>query len=180
MNFKRNIYQKKEVDLRDNFDSLVFGKGGGLAHNHLVLIRRPKRDSEKKLIKCGCVSQITDEAHPTCTVCLGERYVWEEKLHRCYSTYVGADGGKANRTRRLGLGEIRTDFKIFYFKFNTVFSYKDKIIEIGLDNEGAPSVPYIRETIYRPETIQKYRGDNGRVEYIAIYCREESSIRQDI
>ena len=31
-------------------------------------------------------------------------------------TYIGADGGLANRTRMLKPGEIRTDYKVFYFE----------------------------------------------------------------
>ena len=77
------------------------------------------------------------------------------------------------------LYEIRTDYKIFYFRYDEKISYRDKIIELSLDIEGKLLVPYKRETIYRPETIQMFRADNGRVEYIAVYCREESSIREN-
>ena len=76
-------------------------------------------------------------------------------------------------------GEIRTDYKVFYFKFDSLISYKDKIIELRLDNEGNPSLPYKRETIYKPETIEEFRSDNGRLEYIAVFAREESSIRDN-
>ncbi len=93
---------------------------------------------------------------------------------------LGADGGKANRTKRIIPGEIRTDYKLFYFRYDEKISYKDKIIELRLDIEGIAQVPYKREIIYRPETIQLYRADQGRVEYMAIYCREESSIRENL
>ena len=82
-----------------------------------------------------------------------------------------------SRFRRIAPGEIRTDYKTFYFRYDTNITYKDKIIEMSLDLEGELVIPYRREVIYRPETIQKYGSDNGRVEYIAVHCREESSIR---
>ena len=180
----RDLYKKatsSEIDLRKSFDKLVFAKGGGTPHNHLVLLRKRKQDNSGKDIQCNCVENITKEANSetNCNFCLGEGYIWKEKFHRCYSTMVGADGGKANRLRRIMAGGIRTDYKIFYFKFDTKISYKDKIIELRLDNEGNLSLPYQRDTIYVPETIQEYRSDYGRLEYIAVYAREQSSIREN-
>jgi len=170
---------KKEIDLRKSFDELLFE---GTPHNYLVLLRKPKKDSFGKEIKCNCLNKLTKEANAekNCEFCLGEGVLWKESFHRCYSTIVGADGGKANRNRRIMPGEIRTDYKIFYFKFDTEISYKDKIVELRLDYEGNPSIPYQRIRIFRPETIQEYRADFGRVEYLAIYAREESSIRENL
>ena len=180
--FRRNLYKtsNSEIDLRNQFDQLVFGKGNKLAHNHLILLRKPKMVNGE-IVKCTCVNTLTDEANTegSCGFCLGEGYIWEEKFHRVYSSLLGLDGGKANRTRRIMAGEIRTDYKVFYFKFDSLISYKDKIIELRLDNEGNPSLPYKRETIYKPETIEEFRSDNGRLEYIAVFAREESSIRDN-
>jgi hypothetical protein len=171
-----------EIDLRKEFDNIVFGIGGCKPHNHLILIRAARKNSENELIKCACVSQLTDEAdgETECKHCLGEGYIWDERFSRCYSSLVGADGGKGNRMKRIAAGEIRTDYKIFYLRYDEKLSYRDKIIQLSLDIEGKLLVPYKRETVYRPETIQKYRADNGRVEYIAVYCREDSSIRENI
>lgn len=171
-----------EIDLRKEFDDIVFGIGGCKAHNHLILIREARKTSEGKLIRCACVSKLTDEPDKEnqCKYCLGEKYIWDERFSRCYSSLVGADGGKGNRTKRIYPGEIRTDYKVFYLRYDEKISYRDKIIDLSLDIEGNLLVPYKRETIYKPETIQKYRADNGRVEYISVYCREENSIRENI
>ena len=48
-----------------------------------------------------------------------------------------------------------------------------------LDEEGALITPYTREAIYKPQTIAKMRSDNGRIEYYAVYCREEDALRHD-
>jgi hypothetical protein len=171
-----------EIDLRKEFDDIVFGIGGCKPHNHLILIREARKDSEGKLIKCACVSKLTDEPdrENECKYCLGEKYIWDERFSRCYSSLVGADGGKGNRMKRIYPGEIRTDYKIFYLRYDEKISYRDKIIDLSLDIEGKLLVPYKRETIYKPETIQEYRADNGRIEYIAVYCREDNSIRENI
>lgn len=176
--FKNNAC---EIDLRKEFDDIVFGVGGCRPHNHLVLIRVARKDPvTNQLIKCDCVSALTDEAdtEKECHRCLGEKYIWDERFSRCYSTLLGADGGKANRTKRIAPGELRTDYKLFYFRYDEKISYFDKIIELKLDIEGNVSLPYKRLNIYRPETIQEYRADYGRVEYLAVYCREEDSIRE--
>lgn len=179
---RRKTKANCEIDLREEFDRLVFGKDECLTHNHLILIRRPKKDEYGNSIKCICVSNLTGEAdlENECRFCLGEGYVWEEKFSRCYSTLVGADGGKGNRNKDYSPGIIRTDYKIFYLRYDEKISYKDKIIELDLDLEGKLKVPFKRENMYRPETIQKYRSDNGRVEYIAVYCKEFNSIRENI
>ena len=117
---KRNLFRKStEIDLRKNFDSLVLGKDGSIPHNHLVLLRKRKLNDDGKEIVCNCVNKVTYEsnAESNCEFCLGEGFLWKETFHRCYSTLIGADGGKANRTRRIMPGSIRTDYKIFYFNF---------------------------------------------------------------
>jgi hypothetical protein len=179
---RRVSRQNCEIDLRKEFDEIVFGIDGCKPHNHLVLIREARKDNLGKIIKCSCVDPLTDEADQEneCRYCLGSKYIWDERFIRCYSSLVGADGGKGNRTKRILPGEIRTDYKVFYLRYDEKISYRDKIIELSLDLEGNLIVPYRRETIYRPETIQTYRADNGRVEYIAVYCREENSIRENI
>lgn len=180
---KRKLYQSaKEVDLRKSFDNLVFGSNGDIAHNHLVLVRKRKLDDAGNYIQCNCVNKLSRESNgeKNCQFCLGEGFLWVETFYRCYSSMVGADGGKTNRTRRISAGSIRTDYKIFYFKFDTKISYKDKIIELRLDNEGNVSVPYQRINIFVPETIQEYRSDYGRLEYITIYAREQSSVRENL
>jgi hypothetical protein len=175
------LKQKHEIDLRKEFDELVFGANGHIPHNHICLVREARLNNEGKVIRCKCTSAITHEPDPEskCRHCLGEGFIWNERIARCYSSMVGADGGKGNRTKRMVPGEVRTDYKVFYFRYDEKLSYKDKIIELSLDLEGKLVIPYKRESIYKIETIQKYRSDNGRVEYIAVYCREESSIREN-
>jgi hypothetical protein len=182
INLNKVRNKKCEIDLREEFDNIVFGKGGCKPHNHLILIREARLDSSFNRIDCSCRDPLTREADAenTCRYCLGEGYIWDERFVRVYSSLVGADGGKGNRTKRIMPGEIRTDYKVFYLRYDEKISYKDKIIELSLDLEGNLIVPYKRETIYKPETIQIYRADYGRVEYIAVYAREESSIRGNI
>ena len=191
MSFKRNLFPNnsessrsgassgREIDLRSEFDEIVFGGPTSLPHGKKVLIRKARLDSDHKPIACVCKDDLTKEGAPSCPYCLGEGFYWDESLETCYSMYVGADGGLSTRVRQLFPGEVRVDTKIFYFRYDTSISYRDKIVEIELDTEGAIVVPYTREAIYRPQTINKYRADYGRIEYIAVHCREQDAIRLD-
>ena len=172
---------RKEIDLREEFDEILLGKNKNIPHSYKVLLRKIRVNDKNEQIKCSCVSELTDEPDQEneCRFCLGEGYIWDEKFINCYSSLIGADGGKANRNKRIIPGEMRTDYKVFYIRYDENISYYDKIIELSLDLEGNVVIPYKREFIYRPETIQKYRSDNGRLEYIAVYCREEPSIRKN-
>ena len=79
-------------------------------------MRKVRRDSDKKPIKCTCVDSETREADFSCPYCLGEGYYWDEDWLTGYASYVGADGGLANRARFLKPGIVRADTKIFYFR----------------------------------------------------------------
>jgi hypothetical protein len=94
--------------------------------------------------------------------------------------YTGADEGLSSRIRQIWPGQIRVDYKVFFLRYDTEIEYGDKIVEIKLDLEGNPILPYKREAIYSIQTLIKYRSDRGRVEYIGVYCREEDAIRPDV
>lgn len=183
MAFRRQLYSnaQREIDLRKEFDAFLFGSDSETPHNHLVLLRQPKRDSNNKPFKCACVDSLTNEpsSEQECRFCLGEGYYWKETFHRVYSNYSGSGTGLSARNQTMPMGTVRVDYKIFYFKFDVAITYKDKIIDLKLDTTGNLVVPYKRESIYKPETIIKNRSDNGRVEYITVYCREDNSIRLD-
>lgn len=189
MGFKRKLFKNQvvatkvgssgEIDLRKEFDSFLNGGNGDTPHRTKALIRSFRLDSDNKKVPCTCLSSISKEPSYTCNFCLGEGYFWDEKWVWCYSYFLGADSGQANRKRNLAPGIIRVDYKIFYFKYDTDLKYNDKIIELKLDTEGDPIVPYIRKAIYSPQTIVENRSDNGRLEYYTVYCREQDAIRND-
>lgn len=175
----RSNYGSGEIDLREEFDSLVFGGAGSIPHGRQLILRKMRVDSNNKPIKCTCVDVSTREADYSCPYCMGEGYYWDENFITGYATYVGADGGLANRARFLQPGIVRADTKVFYFRYDTVITYYDKIVEPKLDTEGELVVPYVRKAIYKPQTIIDYRSDRGRIEYIAVFCQENDAIRPD-
>lgn len=179
--FSTNISQSSvgEIDLRKEIDELFFGYESGIRHGFPIVLRRARRLAGGEPQPCVCLDEFTREGDPDCSYCQGDKYLWDEEWRWTYSMYSGSSTGLASRLKYMPPGGMRIDFKIFFFRYDTPIKYGDKIIEMKLDDSGVVVEPYIRETIYFPQTIQRYRSDNGRVEYIAVYCREEDAIRPD-
>lgn len=176
--FKREFHiVNREKDLRKAFDDFILGKSGGIKHAHKILIRRARLDKDGNALKCKCVDFLTNEAavESSCNYCLGEKFIWDEGFEETYSMLK--DSTLSSKIRKKEFGEVRVEYRTFYFRYDTKISYNDKIIMLKLDLEGNVLIPYKREIVYRPETIQVYRSDFGRVEYIAVHCREDQAIR---
>ena len=185
---KRNLYPgsfvyshstSNEVDLRQEFDNIVFGADGSVPKGRLLVVRHMRRDNNGRKIACTCKDEFSGGAEPDCPYCLGESFLWDEAWYMGRTQFLGTDGGLGNRYRLSPGGEIRADTKIFFLRYDVPLRYGDKIIEMLLDEEGQPVVPYVREAIYKPQTINRLRADHGRTEFIAAYCLEKDAIRPD-
>ena len=168
-----------EIDLRVELDELFFGYKSGIRHGYLCLIQHLRRDERNKPIACTCLDPLTKEADPDCSYCASVGYLFDEQWYWTYSTYGGADGGLINRNTWMPPGAVRVDFKVFYFRYDVPIFYGDKIVEVKMDTEGNIVTPVVRSVLYSPQTINKLRADNSRIEYITVYCREESALRLD-
>ena len=125
MAFKRSLYPNqggqsrfssasgREIDLRAEFDEIVFGGPTSIPHGKQVLLRKARLDADYKVIDCVCRSELSREADLDCPYCLGEGFYWDEELITVYSRFVGADGGLSMRQKNLFPGQIRVDTKIF-------------------------------------------------------------------
>ncbi len=174
-----SLHSPGEVDLRAELDDLFFGYSNGIRHGYLVLIRRMRRDSNGVAEACTCLGELTREADPDCSYCLGEGYLFDESWLWTYSMYGASDTGLVSKITYMPPGAVRVDYKIFFFRYDSDIQYGDKIVEVKLDEDGNLVVPYVRVAIYKPQTINKYRSDNSRIEYIAAYCREDDALRLD-
>lgn len=171
---------RAEVDLRAEFDTLIFGDKDHIKHGHPILIRNMRRDSDGYPTKCVCVGvEHTTEPDPSCSYCLGEGYLWDESWDFAYSLHLNADSGMARKWMHVIPGLQRTDYLVFFLRFDSNIKYEDKIVEVKLDIEGEPIIPYIRRAIYRPSTIPEMRSDYGRIEFIPVFCKEEDAILTD-
>jgi len=175
-----HISSTGEIDLRAWFDDIVFGTGGKVPHGKWILIRHMRHNADGSKVACSCKNPDTDEGSPTCPYCQGESWLWDERWYKGYSGFVGPQGGLAGKDRFPPPGLVKVDYKVFYFRYDTPIRHGDKVIEVLLDEEGKIIQPFQRVAIYKPQTVADYRADNGRIEYFAVYCREEDALRPDV
>lgn len=173
------LHASGEIDLREELDDLFFGLSSGRRHGYFVLVRNMRRDAAGKLVGCSCRDPITNEGDPDCSYCSGESTLWDENWNWTYSNFLGADSGQGARIQYMPPGNVRVDYKVFYFRYDTVLKYGDKVVEVKLDTEGNVVLPLVRESIYQPQTIDRHRADNSRSEYVTVYCRESDALRLD-
>lgn len=168
-----------EIDLRQEFDNLVLGADGSSRKGWPLIIRHLRRDGNGVPISCVCKNILSGSTDPRCSYCLGEGNLWDELWYIGRSQFLGSDGGLGSKYRASEPGRIRADTKVFFLRYDVPIRYNDKIIEVELDNEGNVVTPFVRKAVYRPETINELRSDNGRKEFLTVYCLEKDAIRFD-
>lgn len=177
----RNLYPSNsiELDLRSEFEKMMSGTSEEISKQQTFILRQARRDSNNIVIPCSCRDSLTLEpdTESTCPYCFGEGFYFDETFLKGYTMYIGSKGGFTNKRINIQPGLISAYDKVFYFRYNTIITYDDKIVELKLDSDGIPIVPYKRKLIFRPETIMEMRSDTGRIEFLAVYVNENNGIR---
>jgi hypothetical protein len=79
----------------------------------------------------------------------------------------------------LGAGILNEQTALFFVEYDVAPTYYDRIVELGLNDDGTIKTPYYRRRIYKIQTVADCRSDNGRIEYYALYCSEKDSVLID-
>ena len=164
-----------ELDLRDWMDQILFGTINGIKHGHPIILRKFRRANNKR-VSCTCLDEAGSPS-PTCPYCDGEGFLWDESWVWSYTHLASSEGGKPNITQRQPYGTIRIDTRVFYFRYDTAIHPLDKLVMVQMDSDGTPVAPYVRTSIYKIGTIEEHRSDNGRIEFISVYCAEDDALR---
>lgn len=161
----------KEISIRDEFLSTIFGSSKEIAKSYRCLLRRMKLTSSGKPEKCPCVDRITNEQDRDyyCPVCMGERYIWSEQLINVYKVQHVDDNSMSSEKT----GNVNMNFAVFYLPYNIDVNLQDKIIEIRLDVEGEIVNPIKRAQIWQLTEVVNLRLDTGRLEFIKLFARIE-------
>ena len=169
-----------ELDLRTELEGFLGGDDGEIAKQKTLILRKFRRDEQDELVPCTCVNSLTKEADGEleCPFCLGEGFYFDEQWLFAYSRPTETDKYLSSKIVQMQPGQISAYDRLFYCRFTESMTYADKIIELKLDSEGIPTLPYKRQHIYRIDTIVEYRSDLGRLEYWGLYCTEYNSIRK--
>jgi hypothetical protein len=170
-----------EIDLRGELNRMYFGSSQEIAKAHPLLLRRARRNSDNTLVACPCVDELTREPdidHP-CPLCgpYGDGWLWDEEWVEARKVFIRpSNTGFVSRDNWLDVGVANVQATIFYFEYSVTPTLDDRVVEIALDIEGDPIIPYVRNRIYRPETVDGHRSDNGRVEFYSMHCMQKDSI----
>lgn len=168
-----------EIDLRGELNRLFFGSAQEVPKAHLVLLRRMRRDSNDLLIICSCRDAITKEAdiELPCPFCLGEGYLWNEEWVSTRRMFLRpTDTVFVGRDQWLGPGVANLEAIVYYMEYTVRPTRFDRIIEMKMNDDGDPVIPYIRKRIYRPDEVVAHSGDNGRIEFYEVRCAQKDSI----
>ena len=169
------------VDLREEFDRLVYGTGDCPREGHPVQIWFTRRDSNGAPQSCVCRNDLTKDPDFHCSYCRGVGYYWDGQWTLTRQQWVGSGGGLSNKDRVSPPGYVEAEQKIFYLRYDTNIRMGDFIVECALDSDGGVKLdsndqPFFT-AYYTPQTVAPRRGKNGRIEYYAVYCLERNAIR---
>jgi len=173
-----------EIDLREELRQMYHGSAQELPKSHLVLLRRARRDNNNKLISCPCVDELTREPDldVSCPVggpyCSG--YLWDEEWVSVRRVYIRpSNTGFVSRDQYIEPGVLNVNAMVYYIEYNVIPTSVDNIIEMKSGSDGKPIIPYIRQRMYKPESVIDHRGDNGRIEFYTVYCLQSNSINME-
>ena len=103
--------------------------------------------------------------------------MWDEEWVQVRKVYIRpSNTGFVSRDNYLDIGVANVSAVIFYFEYGIAPTLDDRVIEVAIDAEGDVIVPYVRNRIYRPETVDPHRSDNGRIEFYSMHCMQKDSI----
>jgi len=148
---------------------MLFGYDGEIPIGQSVILRRVRRDASDNPVSCVCRDSITHEPEVDygCTFCHGMGYLFDEELVTCYKVVITSLGESSvgSNLKKLQEGESYIPAARFYFPSDVEPSRFDHIVEIALDEEGDPELPYNRLYDYEIVLVRDLRGDYGKIEF---------------
>lgn len=142
----------KEIDLRQEIYSLLYGSGEEIAKGRTGLLRIARIGDDGHPMRCECRDSVTDESSRDyfCPKCHGLGFYWDETE----VTYFSNDSENPNPT--------------FYIEYSHRPEDTDYLVTLKLDSEGSVSIPVTRDKFYKIDKVERFRSDNGRIEYIVL------------
>jgi hypothetical protein len=102
-----------------------------------------------------------------CSSCQGAGYLWDEEIIYGYRQVAAATSGSnaAVNFDKSEVGSLYVPATKFYFLYDANLKREDIIVDIELDVDGAPVLPYNRIGFQEVNLVRSMRSDNGRIEF---------------
>ena len=155
------------VDLRQEFNDLVLGKGSYLGMGIIMMHRIMDRNG----VRCLCWNENRGSSS-NCKYCKGESYAWTEEWVRGYFTQTfgrSLTGATiANELRSAGIFD--KDKAMMYLPYTATPATGDSLFRIRLDSEGKPYYPIERVEKWRCVNVEDRRQENGELAFWLVLC----------
>lgn len=173
---KNNFYNSSNdagINMRHEMINFLDGSIFEVSKSQRGVVRKIRLNDVGDPVLCPCVDNITREQDRDyfCPICLGERYLWDEKFIDFYKV----QRGDANGLHSKEVGNIHTDINIFYLSYTANINKYDKLIEITLNLDGTVRYPIKRVDMWQITEIVELRLDFGKVEFIKAFARKEDA-----
>ncbi|RLC15055.1 MAG: hypothetical protein DRI24_11905 [Deltaproteobacteria bacterium] len=155
---------KIELDLRVEIERTLHGASDEIAKGRSGFLRKIRRDSEGKPVRCPCRDSITDEPDKDyfCKFCHSMGWFWDE--HKIVY-YKGDDVFRPSGNKQQETQPKKVDASYFYIECNEVITPIDIIVEVEVDKEGKITYPVKRLNFFEIWRPEDFKADNGRLEY---------------
>jgi hypothetical protein len=153
-----------EIDLRKEISDILLGSCLEIPKAFTILHRALKIDDNEKYVKCQCNKDEHGQHHKSCSLCLGEGYLWEERFVHTFKV----ESTKDRKNDKAGI--VFEKNATFYFEYNVNILKGDSLIELKIDKEGNPVKPFRRGGKWKVKSVDHKRSDRGRSEYLMVTC----------
>jgi hypothetical protein len=165
----------ESIDLRSEFDWLIYGDNGETPIGQSFILRRMRRDSNGDLVPCYCLDELTQEPdrdYP-CQYCAGRGWLWDEELITGYKVIAASPGGSNAEVnmQKTPAGKMYVPAARIYFSYDSDLTIDDRVVELELDPSGNAVTPYSRVVIYELTLVRAMRGDDAAIAFWVANCQ---------
>lgn len=174
ISFYQNTPPQHNVDLRAAMNQIFFGDRWHPPQARPVVLRHMLEPCVCVQGGAGSLSSDQDKGQrhrdpdPTCSVCNGEGFIFEETVVPAWRSLADSPAAIIMQYEQRVPGITADTGFNWYFLYNTTISNLDKIWELALTQSGSKpiNIDLINRTNkYRIQRLVTYRADNAEIEY---------------
>ena len=175
--FKNTV--AKELDLRAEMNAFMFGASDEIPKGQLVILRKmrvrdgiliPVKATDLQVCECKSTPSNEPDIDYRCGLCDGEGYLFDDCIIPGYKTdRFGYQDVEVYQKQ--GKGTVSMSF--FFVEYQDNITRFDKVLEPVINKEGEVRTPVQILQSHNIHMAQRFKGDNGRIEYYRLSCFSE-------